>query len=98
MNYIIKNCFILKQKIKAHLQIIQEEFNIESESLIIPIKIGNNTKVLKIQKKLKANGFLIGAIRQPTVKSAIIRLILRIDVSQEDLKYFCKLLKNLIET
>ena len=34
--------------------------------------------MLDIQSILKEKGYLVGAIRQPTVKSAIIRLIARI--------------------
>ena len=95
LNYIMGNYSSLKKRIDSHLRLIKEELNIYSKSLIIPIEINNNTEVLEIQKKLKENGFLIGAIRQPTVKSAILRVILRIDISQKDLKYFCRLLKNL---
>ena len=62
--------------------------------MIIPINIDDNKKVIQIQKELKDKGFLVGAIRQPTVKSAIIRLIARIDISTQDLKKVCQILKS----
>ena len=97
LNYIIDHKDLLKEKINSHLKIIEEELNIKAQSLIIPIEISDNKKVLQIQKTLKENGFLVGAIRQPTVKSAIIRLIARIDVKTQDLQTVCKILKELIE-
>jgi len=96
LNAILENKVSLKQKIDSHLQTIENELNIKSQSLIIPVIIDDNKKVLAIQKKLKENGFLVGAIRQPTVKSAIIRLIARVDISTKDLQNVCKLLKKLI--
>ena len=44
---------------------------------------------------LKHNGFLVGAIRQPTVKKAIIRLIAKIDIKGDELKKACNLIKDL---
>lgn len=93
--FILENKKSLKEKIKENLTIINKELGIKSESLIIPILIADNKKVIDIQKKLKENGFLIGAIRQPTVKSAIIRLIAKIDVDWETLTIACRLLKDL---
>lgn len=55
----------------------------------------DNKKVLEIQEKLKQEGYLVGAIRQPTVKSAIIRLIAKIDVEKIELEKVCKILKEL---
>lgn len=95
LNYIINNKKLLKQKIKENLNIIYHHLGIESKSLIIPILINNNEKVLEIQNSLKQNGFLVGAIRQPTVKNAIIRLIAKIDISKDELISACKLIKEL---
>lgn len=95
LNYILENKEKLKKKIAASLQVINENLDINSLSLIIAVEIGNNKKVLEIQETLKQKGFLVGAIRQPTVKSAIIRLIAKVDVSCEDLKKTSKLLKEL---
>lgn len=95
LKYIIKNKNELKEKISCNLQVINDILGINSNSLIIPINIADNKKVLEIQEKLKAKGYLVGAIRQPTVKSAIIRLIAKIDISKEDLVSVCNILKEL---
>lgn len=51
--------------------------------------------MLDIQAILRQKGYLLGAIRQPTVKSAIIRLIAKVDIENEDLIKVCKLIKEL---
>ena len=95
LKYIINNKKVLRQKIKENLNIIQSYLGIESKSLIIPILVDDNKRVLKIQNILKENGFLVGAIRQPTVKKAIIRLIAKIDINYDELKKACNLIKDL---
>ncbi|MGM0518599.1 MAG: aminotransferase class I/II-fold pyridoxal phosphate-dependent enzyme [Campylobacterota bacterium] len=95
LEYIINNKEKLKDRITQNLQIVKDSLNIDSKSLIIPINIGDNKKVKQIQTRLKQKGFLVGAIRQPTVKSAIIRLIAKIDVSKEELKAVCNMITRL---
>ena len=82
-------------EIKQNLSIIQSYLGINSRSLIIPILVDDNKKVLEIQNILKNKGFLVGAIRQPTVKKAIIRLIAKIDIEHDELKKACNLIKDL---
>ncbi|WP_404318884.1 aminotransferase class I/II-fold pyridoxal phosphate-dependent enzyme [Malaciobacter canalis] len=94
LKYILNNKVNLNSSIKARLNIVKDVLNINSNSLIIPIDIGDNKKVLKIQEELKKYGFLVGAIRQPTVKSAIIRLIAKIDINEKDLMFVCNFLKE----
>uniref|UniRef100_UPI004047C8D0 aminotransferase class I/II-fold pyridoxal phosphate-dependent enzyme n=1 Tax=Aliarcobacter sp. TaxID=2321116 RepID=UPI004047C8D0 len=95
LKFIIENKKELKEKIKENLAVIEKELGIKSESLIIPIEIADNKKVKDIQNSLKKAGYLVGAIRQPTVKSAIIRLIAKIDIDKDILSDICKLLKDL---
>jgi 8-amino-7-oxononanoate synthase len=95
LKFIIENKKELKEKIDKKLNIIYKELGIESKSLIIPILIGDNKKAKEIQEVLKKHGYLVGAIRQPTVKEAIIRLIAKIDIEDDILTNVCKLLKDL---
>jgi len=95
LDFIIQNKKDLKEKINKNLNIIEEILGIKSNSLIIPIVIADNKKVKDIQEILKQKGYLVGAIRQPTVKEAIIRLIAKIDISEDDLINVCKILKEL---
>lgn len=94
LKYILNNKKELKEKISANLQIINDILNIKSQSLIIPIDIGDNKKVMEIQEELKQQGFMLGAIRQPTVSSAIIRLIAKIDIEPKELEKVCIKLKE----
>lgn len=94
LKYILTNTNEIKTKIKDRQEVIKDELGIEAKSLIIAYEIGENKKVLEIQKEILANGYIVGAIRQPTVKSAIIRLISKIDVSINDLQKVCKLIKK----
>lgn len=94
--YIQENKKQIRQKIKKNLNIVQNLLDINSQSLIIPIVINDNKKVKQIQEKLKQQGFLVGAIRQPTVKKAIIRLIAKTDICENDLEKVCKMIKEII--
>jgi len=94
LEYILKNSEALSQKIKSHQKLIFDTLEIKVEGLIVPIKIGNNKKVMEIQALILKENYLVGAIRQPTVESAIVRLIARLSVSKNELLTVCKLIKS----
>ncbi len=96
LKYIIKNKTEIKKNIKQYQELIYETFKLDIKSLIVPLVINDNKKVLTIQEDILNEGYCIGAIRQPTVAKAIIRLILKLDVEKKDLKKLCKLIKNKI--
>lgn len=73
------------RKIQKRLRLINDILGIESHSLILPIPQGSNSKTMEIQKELIEMGYLVGAIRQPTVKRAILRVIPRVGVSIKDI-------------
>jgi 8-amino-7-oxononanoate synthase len=52
----------------------------------LPIPINDNKEVLEIQNKLIKKNILVGAIRQPTVKKAILRIILKLDIDIKIIK------------
>jgi len=85
LEYIIKNKESLKAQILQKQKIIYEYFGIHIDGLIVPILIGDNAKVLEIKAALQNEGYAVGAIRQPTVPSAIVRLIARVGESDENL-------------
>jgi 8-amino-7-oxononanoate synthase len=84
-NYIMQNKISIRDKIIVFQKIIKQYLNIDTNTLILPIQVYDNHKVLLIQNTLKESGFLIAAIRPPTVKKAILRIILKLDNTQEDL-------------
>lgn len=89
LNYIVKNREFLKREIALRKEIIYEELGIKIDGLIVPIDIGDNKKVIEIRDELKNLGYALGGIRQPTVESAIIRLIARLGNSCEELRELC---------
>jgi len=95
LKYIIKNKTTLSKEIKQRQALTKEILGIDVESLIVPIVINDNAKVLKIQEMLKKEGFFIGAIREPTVKKAILRVIARIEYPLEVYKELLLKIKEL---
>jgi 8-amino-7-oxononanoate synthase len=95
LKYILANKESLKSKIKKHQQIVKEELSLHVEGLIVPIVVDDNKKVLDIKDELFKDGYAIGAIRQPTVQKAIIRLIARLGQSEDELRVLCKKLAKI---
>lgn len=89
LRYILQNRESLKSEIKKRQNIVYEELGIKVEGLIVPIAINDNKMVIEIRDSLKSRGFAVGAIRQPTVESAIVRLIARLGESCDSLRELC---------
>lgn len=91
LNYIQTHITRLKEAISIRQKIVKEVLGIEIDGLIVPIEIGDNVRVMELQKSLKdESGVLVGAIRQPTVNRAIIRLIARLDIPEDTLVRVCE--------
>jgi 8-amino-7-oxononanoate synthase len=75
----------LSKKMIKFQEIVSEQLNMKVFSLIVPIVINDNKKVMQIKERLLNEGFVVGAIRQPTVEKAIIRIILRTSNKTKDL-------------
>jgi len=97
LKYIVKNKQDISEKISEYQQIIKDKLGITVKSLIVPIVIDDNKKVLEIQNKLLEAGYIVGAIRQPTVKKAIIRLIIKLDIRKNDLSRTCTLISDFLQ-
>lgn len=91
LEYIQANVAKLKEEITTRQRIVKEVLGLDIDGLIVPIEIGNNVRVMELQKLLRDElGILVGAIRQPTVNRAIIRLIARLDIPEETLVRVCE--------
>ena len=75
-------------KIKTIVRLVDEVFEIKIDGLILKLDVGSSKRAIWIKEEAKKRGFLIGAIRPPTVKSAIIRLIPRLSLDMDLLKKF----------
>ncbi len=96
LNYILSHAEQLKEEIQKRQKIISKELGITVEGLIVPVEIGNNKRAIEIKDKLQEFGYAVGGIRQPTVQSAIIRLIARLGESGADLQELCRELKKVL--
>ncbi len=96
LRFILQNTAELKMQIEQRQKMVQEEFGLDVAGLIVPLVVGDNTKVMQIKEQLKKEGFLVGAIRQPTVAKAIIRVIIRVGESEERLRFVLRRLRELL--
>jgi 8-amino-7-oxononanoate synthase len=71
-----------------YISLASNIFDKKLDSLILNIKVGDNQKAQDLKEYAYKNGVLIGSIRPPTVKSAILRVILRLCVKREVLESF----------
>jgi 8-amino-7-oxononanoate synthase len=94
LNYMNIHKEKLKEDIRSRQRIVKDILNIRTDSLIVPVTVNDNKKVLQIQKELMQQGFIIGAIRQPTVKEAILRVIIKLDIEPKLLKKALLLIKQ----
>ena len=94
LKYIMDNREYLKKEITKRKEIVKELLDIKVDGLIVPIYIGNNKKVIEIKDALYKEGYAIGGIRQPTVPSAILRIIVRLGESSENLRALCLKIKE----
>jgi len=90
LQYILQNAEQLKREISLRQEIVMDELGIEIQGLIVPVVIGENNRVLEIKEKLLKEGYAVGAIRQPTVQKAIVRIIARLGTTSKDLRFLCK--------
>jgi 8-amino-7-oxononanoate synthase len=87
-NLEIQKEIIIRQKLTF------EFFNENITSLIFPFKLKNSDEVLKAKKFLKHRGFIVGGIRPPTVKQPLLRIILRINNSIQNLQNLFNIIKR----
>ena len=83
------------KKIQKRYSIIEKFLGIKTESLILPLSMPTNSSTIEMQDQLIQKGFLVGAIRQPTVEKPILRIIPRLGSSRASLE---KLFQNLKKT
>ncbi len=98
LRYIQANTQRLRIAIRARQTVVQEIFGITVEGLIVPVLVGDNRKVISIQKRLLEDALLVGAIRQPTVPSAIIRFIARLGIEEAVFREASLKIKRVIDT
>ena len=94
LDYIHQNRVKLSKKIKNRHKIIKDILDIDITSLILPIPQNSNQEAILTQKLLMDRGYIVGAIRQPTVSSPILRVIPRIGSAKKDLIEMLRSIKS----
>jgi 8-amino-7-oxononanoate synthase len=97
LNYILENADTINQEIGKRRALVKEILGIDIPGLIVPVLFGDNRKVVEIREALLEEGMLVGAIRQPTVPSAIIRLIARTGIDLRTLEQACRMIASFKE-
>ncbi|WP_434481308.1 aminotransferase class I/II-fold pyridoxal phosphate-dependent enzyme [Sulfurovum zhangzhouensis] len=92
--YIRKKAEKIKEEIKERQEIVKQEYGINLQSLILPIAVKSNEQALFLQKGLMAQGYLVGAIRPPTVAQPILRVILSLAVPMREIKHALALIHH----
>ena len=96
VEHIAKKSEKYRTLISERQEIIRFITGIKTPSLIVAIRCQSNDEVMRRQKVLMEEGFLVGAIRQPTVRQPIIRLIPRVTVSKKSLRMAVEILENTV--
>ena len=94
LKHIRKKAEHYRQEILKRQVMVRKELGYQCESLIVPIEMPSNEHALFVQKGLMAQGYLVGAIRQPTVEKPIIRLILNLNASIQKLRHALALIRH----
>ena len=99
---IIKNAKDKRKRLKQNADYLREKLKSlglntgESTSYIIPVIIGDNKKTLEVSQLLFEKGFLVVAIRPPTVApgTSRLRISVQCDHTKEHIDLLCKALEE----
>ncbi len=94
MKYIQGHKKKLLFKIKRNQKLIKDILGIDLKTLILKIPLKSNEEAMRLKKRFLEKGFLIGAIRPPTVDTPMLRIIPRLKVKKDILKEFLKELRG----
>jgi 8-amino-7-oxononanoate synthase len=94
VKHIQKNAKKYRKKIDKRQKMATHMLELACESLILPIVMPDNVSTLNMQKELIDDGYLVGAIRQPTVEKPIMRVILNVGVGMKEIIHVLALIRH----
>ncbi len=97
LRYILEHAASLSERIRERQETVRRELGLQPDGLIAAVPVGDNRKVMQIQAALLDDRILVGAIRQPTVPRAIIRLIARLGVEEAVLRHSCQVIRGALK-
>lgn len=92
--YIEENIELFKKEIRRRREIVKRHFDYDMSGLIFPFEVNSSKNALKRQKELDNLGFSVAAIRAPTVKKPILRIIPRININSKSFESLCDFLSR----
>ncbi|WP_104747661.1 aminotransferase class I/II-fold pyridoxal phosphate-dependent enzyme [Helicobacter cetorum] len=96
LEYFITHQQELRANLNQHQQIIFETLGISTHTGFFTLAFKNNDELLKTHAYLKEQGFLVGAIRPPTVSKPILRISLSLKHTLQDTLQLGTLLKGVL--
>lgn len=91
--YIMRHKEKLRKKIAHRKKIIFKYFQIKLDSQIFSIQFQNQSYMIEKADMLKRHHILVGAIRPPTSKIPLLRIILSLKHTKKDIVTLCDLLR-----
>jgi len=92
--YLLKYHNEIQAAIHERQAMIKQYLNIPMAGLICSYALGENTDALQVQNDLLEKGFIVGAIRPPTVKKSILRIIPRLSEPLAKLETLCHVIQK----
>ena len=92
--HIQENANKYKKKIEKRQKMVKNFLGISPQSLIFPMDMPSNEHTQLVQKGLMEQGYLVGAIRQPTVTQPMMRVILNTSISLKQIKHVLALIRH----
>jgi len=92
--WIQKNSSILRSEIKLRQDLVRDTLNIEMSSLILRKSVDTIPALMQKKDELLNAGFAVGAIRPPTVKKPMLRVIARLGENIDEFERLLKMLKD----
>jgi len=94
LKHIQKHSSKYRKKIDKRLAIASRMLELNCESLIVPIGMPDNLSTQDMQQELIEYGYLVGAIRKPTVSKPMMRLILNVEVGIKKIVHTIALIRE----
>ncbi len=94
MKHMQKHAKKYRKKIEKRQDMASHMLGMECGSLIVPIEMPDNFSTQSMQQELLEYGYLVGAIRQPTVQKPIMRLILNVGVKMNKIIHTIALIRE----
>jgi len=94
LEHIQENTKKYRKKITKRQKMVEKLLGVEVKSLILPMHMPDNVHTQFMQKGLMDQGYLVGAIRQPTVMKPIMRVILNISVPVKKIQHVLALIRH----